>query len=122
MTTVLVVDDVACELQMISGILAKAGFQVIKAADGYEALRFVEEGKLDLMVLDIIMPKINGFEVVRELRSNPKTAKLPVVLCSQKKTKIDKIWGIEQGADAYVTKPFEPQQLLEIVQRLLDKN
>lgn len=122
MATVLVVDDVASELQMISELLAKAGFKVMKASDGYEALCFVEEGKPDLMVLDIIMPKMNGFEVVRELRSHPKTAKLPVVLCSQKNTKIDKIWGIEQGADAYVSKPFEPQQLLEIVQRLLDKN
>jgi twitching motility two-component system response regulator PilH len=120
MATILVVDDVASELQMIGNIIAKAGFKIIKAADGYEAVKFAEEKKPDLVVLDIIMPKMNGFEVVRELRGNQKTEKIPVVLCSQKNTEIDRIWGIEQGADAYLTKPFEPKQLVDIVQRLLN--
>ena len=122
MATVLVVDDVASELKMIGDIMTKAGFEVMKAADGYEAVKFAEEKKPDLLVLDIIMPKMNGFEVVRELRSNPKTEKLPIVLCSQKNTEIDRVWGMEQGADAYLTKPFEPKQLVDIVQRLLSKN
>ena len=122
MATVLVVDDVASELKMIGDIMTKAGFEVMKAADGYEAVKFAEEKKPDLLVLDIIMPKMNGFEVVRELRSNPKTEKLPIVLCSQKNTEIDRVWGMEQGADAYLTKPFDPKQLIDVVQRLLDKN
>ena len=122
MATVLVADDVASQLQMIGDIMTKAGFEVMKAADGCEAVKIAEEKKPDLLVLDIIMPKMNGFEVVRELRSSPKTEKLPIVLCSQKNTEIDRIWGIEQGADAYLIKPFEPKQLVNIVQRLLEKN
>jgi len=122
MATVLVVDDVASELQMIGDMMTKAGFEVMKAADGYEAVKFTEEKKPDLVVLDIVMPKMNGFEVVRELRNNPKTEKLPIILCSQKNTEIDRVWGMEQGADAYLTKPFEPKQLVDIVQRLLEKN
>jgi twitching motility two-component system response regulator PilH len=122
MTTVLIVDDLDSELQMIGKIMSDAGFAVTKASDGYEAVKFAEEKKPDLVILDIVMPKMNGFEVVRELRSNPKTEKVPVILCSQKNTEIDRVWGMEQGADAYLIKPFEPQQLIDIVQRLLDKN
>lgn len=122
MTTVLIVDDLESELQIIGNMMIKAGFAVTKAADGYEAIKFAEEKKPDLVILDIVMPKMNGFEVVRELRSNPKTEKVPVILCSQKNTEIDRVWGMEQGADAYLIKPFQEQQLIDIVQRLLDNN
>lgn len=122
MTTVLIVDDLASERQMIGEVMVEAGFEIIKASDGCEAVKLSEEKKLDLVVLDIVMPKMNGFEVVRELRSNPKTEKVPVILCSQKNTEIDRVWGMEQGADAYLIKPFEPKQLIDIAQRLLEKN
>lgn len=122
MTTVLIVDDLASERQMIGSVMLEAGFEIIKASDGCEAVKLSEEKKLDLVVLDIVMPKMNGFEVVRELRSNPKTEKVPVILCSQKNTEIDRVWGMEQGADAYLIKPFEPKQLIDIAQRLLENN
>lgn len=122
MTTVLIVDDLASERQMIGSVMLEAGFEIIKASDGCEAVKCSQENKPDLVVLDIVMPKMNGFEVVRELRSNPKTEKVPVILCSQKNTEIDRVWGMEQGADAYLIKPFEPKQLIDIAQRLLENN
>ena len=90
-----------------------------QAKDGEEALALIESEPPDLVVLDVIMPVMNGFEVIRELRSNHKTAKLPVVFCSQKNTEIDTIWGLDQGADAYLTKPINPQQFMKTIQRLL---
>ena len=119
MRKVLVVDDLQSELERISLILQEAGIDVVKAHDGEEAIQKIEKEIPDLVILDVIMPRTNGFEVIRELRDNDKTKKLPIIICTQKNTDIDKIWGMEIGADAYVTKPFDPQQLLNIVQRFL---
>lgn len=119
MTKILVVDDVPSEREMIRRILKNAGMEVVEAMDGEEAIARIRESVPDLVVLDVIMPRMNGFEVIRELRGDRKTEHLPVVFCSQKNTEIDKTWGMELGADAYVSKPFDPQQLVSIVQRLL---
>ncbi|MEB3827071.1 response regulator transcription factor [Phormidium sp. CCY1219] len=119
MAKILVVDDVASELEMISRILKNAGMEVVEATDGEEAIACIRESIPDVVILDVIMPRMNGFEVIRELRGDRKTERLPVIFCSQKNTEIDKTWGAELGADAYVTKPFDPEQLVDIVQRLL---
>lgn len=119
MPTVLVVDDVPTELEIICRILQDAGMQVQRAGDGEEAIALIRKTATDLVVLDVVMPRMNGFEVIRELRGDRKTAHLPVVFCTHKNTEIDKAWGIDLGADAYVSKPFEPQQLVNIVERLL---
>lgn len=119
MTKVLVVDDVASEQELICRILQQAGMDVVRAADGEEAIARIREEPPDLVILDVIMPRMNGFEVIRELRDSENTKTLPVVFCTQKDTQIDRTWGTELGADAYLGKPFEPQQLLNIVQRLL---
>lgn len=122
MSKVLVVDDLATELEIICRILQEAGISVERASDGDEAIARIQESPPDLVVLDVVMPRMNGFEVVRELRENPKTKHLPVVFCSQKNTEIDKIWGMDMGADAYITKPFDPQQLINIVKKLMGNN
>ena len=119
MPKVLVVDDVPSELEIICRILQDAGMQVIRAGDGEEAIALIRKVPPDLVVLDVVMPRMNGFEVIRELRGDRATAHLPVVFCTHKNTDIDKAWGTDLGADAYVSKPFEPQQLVNIVQRLL---
>ena len=119
MSKVLVVDDVPSELEIICRILQDAGMEVIRASDGEEAIARIREVPPDLVVLDVVMPRMNGFEVIRELRGDRKTAHLPVVFCTHKNTDIDKAWGTDLGADAYVSKPFEPQQLVNIVERLL---
>lgn len=119
MSKILVVDDVPSELEIICRILLDVGLEVIRAANGEEAIARIREKSPDLVVLDVVMPRMNGFEVIRELRGDRKTAKLPVVFCTHKSTDIDKAWGTDLGADAYLSKPFEPQQLVNIVQRLL---
>ncbi|WP_017306564.1 response regulator transcription factor [Spirulina subsalsa] len=116
---ILIVDDLTAELAAIAQAFSPENYHVLQAKDGDQALSLIEQENPDLVILDVIMPKINGFEVIREIRSNPKTEKLPVVFCSQKNTEIDKTWGMDLGADAYVSKPFDPQQLREIVNRLL---
>jgi len=119
MSKILVVDDVPSELEIICRILLDVGLEVIRAGNGEEAIARIREMSPDLVVLDVVMPRMNGFEVIRELRSDRKTAHLPVVFCTHKNTDIDKAWGTDLGADAYLGKPFEPQQLVNIVQRLL---
>jgi twitching motility two-component system response regulator PilH len=119
MSKILVVDDVPSELEIICHILLDAGLDVIRAGDGEEAIARIREKSPDLVVLDVVMPRMNGFEVIRELRGDRKTAQLPVVFCTHKNTDIDKAWGTDLGADAYLSKPFEPEQLINIVQRLL---
>jgi twitching motility two-component system response regulator PilH len=119
MFKVLVVDDTPSELEILSRILQQANIEVMQAKDGEEAIALIEDEPPDLVVLDVIMPRMNGFEVIRELRANQKTEKLPVLFCSQKNTEIDLTWGMDLGADAYLTKPIDSQQFLNTVKRFL---
>lgn len=119
MPKVLVVDDVTAQQDLICRTLQNAGISVNRASDGDEVMKRIEQEKPDLIVLDLIMERMNGFEALRELRENAKTQKIPVVICSTKSTDFDKTWSLDLGADAYITKPFEPEQLVSIVQRLL---
>lgn len=119
MSKILVVDDISTEQEIICRILQNAGLEIIRASDGDEALVRIQEEKPDLIVLDVVMPRMNGFEVIRELRESQKTKNLPIVFCTQKNTEIDKTWGMELGADAYLTKPLDPKQFIEVVLRLL---
>jgi CheY-like chemotaxis protein len=116
---VLVVDDVATQQDLICRTLQDAGYAVCRANDGDEVMKQIERDKPDLIVLDIIMERMNGFEALRELRENDRTKKIPVVVCSTKSTDFDKAWSMDLGADAYVTKPIDATQLVSIVQRLI---
>lgn len=119
MGTVLVVEDSLSQREMISTLLAGNGLNVIVAGDGVEALERIQASSPDLIVLDIIMPRMNGYEVCRRLKSNSKTQNLAVVMCSAKKEEFDRYWGIKQGADAYISKPFHPQELVGTIKQLL---
>ncbi len=121
MPKVLVVDDTVSELEVLSRILQKANIEVIQATNGEDALAMILSEPPDLVVLDVIMPGMNGFEVIRELRANQKTEKLPVVFCSQKNTQIDYSWGLDMGADAYLSKPIDSQQFINTIQRFLSR-
>lgn len=122
MPKVLVVDDTVSELEVLSRILQKANIEVIQATNGEDAIAMILSDPPDLVVLDVIMPGMNGFEVIRELRANHKTAKLPVVFCSQKNTQIDYSWGLDMGADAYLSKPIDRQQFINTIQRFLSRS
>ncbi len=119
MSTVLVVEDSLSQQKMIAELLQGSGLSVIVAGDGVEALEQVQGHHFDLVILDIIMPRMNGYEVCRRLKGDSKTQNLAVVMCSIKKEEFDRYWGMRQGADAYISKPFLPQELVGTVKQLL---
>lgn len=119
MTTVLIVDDSSTLREMISGLLLKAGMTVVEAKDGVEAQTMIEGHPPDLVVLDIVMPNMNGYELCRWMKSTEETSKIPVIICSSKGEEFDRYWGMKQGADAYIAKPFRPSDMLDTVKQLL---
>ncbi|WP_072621390.1 response regulator transcription factor [Spirulina major] len=116
---VLVVEDSLAQRQMISDLLKGSGLDVAVASNGAEALKLVKAYDPDIVVLDIVMPQMNGYELCRRLKSDPKTQNLPVVMCSSKGQEFDRYWGMRQGADAYIAKPFQPVELIGTVKQLL---
>ena len=119
MSTVLVVDDSPMLREMISGLLDKSGLTISVAKDGQEAMEKISANPPDLVVLDVVMPNMNGYELCRWVKGDPATENVLVILCSSKSEEFDRYWGIKQGADAYVIKPFRPGELLDTVQTLL---
>src|SRR4051794_8802312 len=115
---VLVVDDSATDLKKLEQIVAGAGYTVITASSGKEALERVKNDHPDAVLLDIIMNDMNGFQVCRAISADATTKDIPIVLVSSKKEKTDQVWGVEQGARAYVTKPFTPEQILDQLRAL----
>ena len=119
MGTVLVVEDDLTQRRILSKLLARLGLNLIFADDGVEALSLVESHSPDLVVLDIIMPRMNGYEVCRRLKSHDKTYKPAVLIYSNKSEACDYYWASKQGADAYVSKLCPPQELVDTVKHLL---
>jgi twitching motility two-component system response regulator PilH len=117
--TILIVEDSPTERRGMAALLEQHGYAVVTAADGDEALAKVTSEKPRLVLLDIILPKSNGFQVCRRLKSAPATRDLKVILVSSKTQESDRFWGLKQGADDYVMKPFTPEQLLGAVARQL---
>jgi CheY-like chemotaxis protein len=109
---VLVVDDNEDNLQIMSRILLGRGFEVRTARDGKSALRSLEQQLPDVVLLDIMMPEMDGIEVLDRIRANPQSASLPVILVTGKGQDDDVLAGYKYGADYYITKPFTPRQLL----------
>lgn len=119
MSSILVVDDSPMLREMISGLLNKTGLSISVAKDGEEAMEKIAANPPDLVVLDVVMPNMNGYELCRWVKNNPGTEDVLVILCSSKSEEFDRYWGIKQGADAYVIKPFRPGELLSTVKTLL---
>ncbi len=119
MSTILIVEDSIVQREMMTDLLKASGLEVTHASDGAEALEAIHKAPPDLVVLDIVMPRMNGYELCRRLKSDPKTQNVPVVMCSSKGEEFDRYWGMKQGADAYIAKPFQPIELVEIVKQLL---
>ncbi|NJK33920.1 MAG: response regulator [Oscillatoriales cyanobacterium SM2_2_1] len=119
MTTVLIVDDSAMVLEMVAEQLRQQGMSVIEARDGAEAVEKIKVTPPDLVVTDVVMPKMNGYELCRWIKNNSTTKNVPVVMCTTKSEEFDKYWGMKQGADAYLTKPYHPPELLKTIKSLL---
>jgi len=116
---ILVVDDEENIVELVKFNLEKEGYQVVTAYDGEEALKKVEDVHPNLIVLDLMLPKLDGFDVCRQIRKDSKLNKIPIIMLSAKGEEIDKILGLELGADDYVTKPFSPRELLARVKAIL---
>lgn len=111
MARILVVDDEEMILELITYNLAKEGFVVETAMDGWEALKAMLSCPPDLAILDWMLPGLDGLEVCRRLRGNPETASIPVIMLTARGEEVDKVLGLEMGANDYVTKPFSPREL-----------
>lgn len=114
---VLVVDDAEADRVALEQILSEAGYKVVCASSGAEALERAASDKPDIVLLDVVMDEMDGFKTCRELRANPDTTSIPVIMVSGNAQKVDKIWAEQQGAKAYITKPYTPEQILDEVGR-----
>jgi twitching motility two-component system response regulator PilH len=109
---ILVVDDSKTELHHLTGILGKRGYSVRTAENGDEALRRLAEDKPDLILMDVVMPGQNGFQLTRTITRDPRWSDVPVILCTSKNQETDKVWGMRQGAREYIVKPVVAAELL----------
>ena len=116
--TILVADDSPTELKLVLNALGKKGYQIVTATDGDGAIEQARKHQPRLAILDIIMPGKNGFQVTRALKTDAETSGMKVLLLSSKDQDSDKFWGMKQGADEYLTKPFDEDALLAAVARL----
>ena len=110
--TVLIVDDSATERHLLKDLLSKAGFDVIASDNGEDAIRKAKEKLPDLILMDVVMPGLNGFQATRAISRDPETRKIPIIMCTSKSQETDKIWGMRQGARDYVVKPVNRDELL----------
>jgi len=116
---ILVVDDEADLVKLVSYNLKKEGFIVDSASDGENALTKIRKGKYDLLILDLMLPGIQGIELCRILRNDPKQSSLPIIMLTARGEEVDRILGLEMGADDYMTKPFSPRELIARVKAVL---
>ena len=117
MQRILVVDDSPTEQNAIRQSLEASGYQVVIASGGEEGLDRMEREPFDLLVLDVVMPGQNGFQICRHIRRDARWAGLPILMVTSKDQDADRFWGMKQGATEYITKPFNPTDLVTAVQR-----
>jgi len=109
---ILLVDDSKTELHFLTELLTKRGFKVRTAENAEEAMKRLAEEKPDLILMDVVMPGQNGFQLTRAITRDPLYADLPVIMCTSKNQETDKVWGMRQGARDYVVKPVNPDELI----------
>jgi twitching motility two-component system response regulator PilH len=109
---ILVVDDSKTELHHLSDLLGRQGYAVRTAENGDEAMRRLAEDKPDLILMDVVMPGRNGFQLTRAITRDPRYAEVPVIMCTSKDQETDKVWGMRQGARDYIVKPVVAEELI----------
>jgi two-component system, chemotaxis family, response regulator PixH len=114
--SILVVEDTPSEMELLNHYLREGGYSVINAVSAKDALEIAITQKPAVIVTDVVMPGVSGFELCRSLRKHPTTARTPIIICTSKNQDIDRLWGMRQGADAYITKPFTREQLIRTIQ------
>jgi twitching motility two-component system response regulator PilH len=109
---ILLVDDSKTELHFLTDVLSKRGYAVRTAENGEEAMRRLAEEKPDLILMDVVMPGQNGFQLTRAITRDPRFANVPVIMCTSKNQETDKVWGMRQGARDYIVKPVDAEELV----------
>src|SRR5262249_33015579 len=117
MQTILIVDDVQTDRELVGKVVTSAGHNPLYAADGEEAFTRAKQQRPALILMDVVMPTLNGFNACRKLKQDPETASIPVVLVTSKNADSDRFWGKKQGADDLIGKPFTPDALLSVIRR-----
>ena len=120
MAKILIVDDSQAQLYALRQILEYANYDVVTAEDGAEGVEKAASEAPDLILMDVVMPGLNGFQATRKIARNPATAKIPVIFVTTKDQKSDRIWGMRQGAAAYLTKPVDKSVLLSSITEALE--
>ena len=115
---VLVIDDSKTELMFLTELLEKHGFAVKTAQNADDAFRHLGEQRPDLILMDVVMPGQNGFQLTRAISRDPKYADIPIIMCTSKSQETDRVWGMRQGARDYVTKPVDPAELMAKIKAL----
>ena len=109
---ILVVDDSATERHMLKDLLTKAGYDVVASDSAEDAIAKARQVKPDLILMDVVMPGLNGFQATRAISRDPDTKSIPIIICTSKSQDTDKIWGLRQGARDYIVKPVNREELL----------
>ncbi len=118
--TILVVDDEPFILKSLTFILKKGDFEVLEARDGEEAMAMIEQHKPSLVFLDVMMPKMNGYDVIRKVRADQSLEEVFIVLLTAKGQETDRVQGMNAGANDYLTKPFSPSRILQVAREIMD--
>lgn len=116
---ILIVEDSPTEMHILKGILAEGGYEVLTAENGEQGVEAARSEKPALILMDVVMPGMNGFQATRQLSKDPETADIPVIMVTTKDQETDKMWGMRQGASAYLVKPVKAPELLSKVRELL---
>ncbi len=119
MSTILIIDDSPTELHLFQNMLEKNGFDTLVADSGVDGIRQAATSRPDCILMDVVMPGMNGFQATRKLSKNPRTSAIPVIIITSKDQETDKIWGMRQGAVEYLVKPIAEKQLVHIINTVM---
>ena len=119
MVRILVADDTAAHIEIVSEILKKHNFEIIVANDGLQACQVAASERPDLIIMDVVMPNLNGFQATRKITQNPDTSDIPVIMLTAKEQETDRVWAMRQGAKGYVAKPPNEKELMDLINSLI---
>ena len=115
MPQIMIIDDSPTDTHLLQKMLEKNGYQTVTAENGDEGIEVARREKPALILMDVVMPGLNGFQATRELTTNPETSRIPVIIVTRKDQKVDRVWGMRQGARDYLTKPVNESALMSLV-------
>lgn len=120
MAEILIVDDSPTEVHVLTTMLEKHGYSVSAVNNGEDGIKLAKEKKPDLVLMDVVMPGINGFQATRQLSKDPETASIPIIIVTTKDQETDRVWGLRQGARDYLTKPVAEDELIDKIKSILN--